>query len=95
VTAIRLQLELNQAFGELYLKGKNRMIITNPASSDYEYEGTYSDPDLTAATIARLDRLQPELALLTEQLELLGLTGAAETIKELRPTVYETWRGAQ
>lgn len=60
------------------------MSITNdPASPDYQYDGTMSKSDLAAATIARLDKLTPELAILADQLGLLGLTGAAVTVEGL------------
>lgn len=57
--------------------------INDPASPNYEYDGTMSTSDLAAATITRLRRLTPALTTLADQLGHLGLTGQAINIEAL------------
>jgi hypothetical protein len=61
----------------------------NPASPDYEPEGTYSDSDMVAATLARLRKLVPELTALVPNivefapfLMRLNVTGIVDLIPE-------------
>lgn len=51
------------------------------------YEGCYSHSDLIAATLARLDRLQPELGYLVDQLDMLGLPAESAVVEGLRALV--------
>ncbi len=63
------------------------MTITNPLSPDYVYEGCHSQDDLIACTIRRLDRLQPELTYLVDQLDMLGLAHESAVVDHLRERV--------